>query len=304
MLEAQASSEIENIVTTTDELFRSLALDGQDDTLQTKETLRYREALGYGFNSILDRPLTAKLTTEICTILRGIKTSYRKIPGTRIGNPVTKKIIYSPPEGEKVIYEKLNNWENFLHLNDTLHPLIVMAICHYQFEAIHPFEDGNGRTGRIINVLILIEKGLLTSPLLYLSQYIIENKQEYYRLLNKVTSEAAWEEWIIFMLKGVHKQAQRTLNRIKEVRNIQIEMGIEIQEKLPKIYSKELLDILFEFPYCRTNDLTDAGIGTRQTASRYLNELVENDFLETITVGRKKIYINTRFMDALRQNFN
>ncbi|MFT4147176.1 MAG: Fic/DOC family N-terminal domain-containing protein [Micrococcaceae bacterium] len=302
LLEAQASSEIENIMTTTDELFKSLATGGTNDNLATKETMRYREALWEGFNSLEARPLTAQSTSELCTILRGVKTDFRTNTGTRIANAATGKILYSPPEGQHVILDKLSNWEKFYHHETELHPLIRMAVCHYQFEAIHPFVDGNGRTGRIINVLILIEQGLLSNPVLFLSQYIIENKQKYYTLLNKVTTHDAWEEWILFMLDAVHTQSQRTLKKIKLIKEQQDTFTQEMKDKAPKVYNRDLIDLLFELPYCRIDNLVEAKIVERHAAGRQLNKLVELGLLDKIHMGRTKLFINTGFMNVLKED--
>ncbi len=197
VLEAQGSSEIENIVTTTDKLFRFSQEDSQADPT-TKEALRYRTALRSGYEQLVKRPLCTNTALEICSTIKSVQMDIRKIPGTTLSNPVTGEIVYTPPVGEATIRNLLINWENFLHADDDLDPLIKMAISHYQFEAIHPFTDGNGRTGRIINILYLIEQGLLSLPILYLSRHIVRNKQDYYRLLCTVTQEQNWQDWIIF----------------------------------------------------------------------------------------------------------
>lgn len=189
LLEAQASSEIENIVTTADELFKHAQVGGGDHA--TKEALRYRSALFAGLDDIRDRPLTAATASHICSVLHGREMTVRALPGTRIGNPTTGMVLYSPPEGRDLLLQKLGEWECFIHREDDLDPLVRMALAHYQFEAIHPFHDGNGRTGRVLNILILIEAGLLEAPILYLSRAIIARKNDYYRLLRAVTRSRA-----------------------------------------------------------------------------------------------------------------
>jgi Fic family protein len=196
LLEAQASSEIENIVTTADELFKHVEIGGGNHA--TKEALRYRTALFAGVDAIRSRPLTARTAGLICSSLHGHEVDVRAVPGTRIANPGTGQVIYAPPEGKSVIRDKLRAWERFVHAEDDLDPLVRMAVAHYQFEAIHPFHDGNGRTGRVINILMLMEAGLLQEPILYLSRSIIAGKNDYYRLLRNVTAESGWQDLLMY----------------------------------------------------------------------------------------------------------
>ncbi|WP_235460023.1 Fic family protein, partial [Yonghaparkia sp. Soil809] len=193
LLEAQASSEIENIVTTADELFAADQLDEDSTRPEAKEALRYRVALLDGVRRVRDRPLSATTLITICSTLQAREMRVRDLPGTFIGNPATREAIYTPPDGQRLLMERLDAWARFVHTSTALDPLVVMALAHYQFEAINPFSDGNGRTGRIVNILLLIDRGLLSEPILYLSRYIVQNKAEYYRLLLAVTAEAAWE---------------------------------------------------------------------------------------------------------------
>lgn len=201
LLEAKDSSEIENIVTTTDKLFQFAQEDHGADPA-TKEALRYRTALYEGFELLRRKPLCTNTAVQVCSTLKGVEMDVRKVPGTIIGNQASGETIYTPPSGEDVIRNLLTNWESYLNTHDGTDPLIKMAVSHYQFEAIHPFHDGNGRTGRIVNVLYLIDQELLTLPILYLSRYIVHHKNDYYRLLTHVTRTGDWQEWIIFMLKG------------------------------------------------------------------------------------------------------
>ena len=199
ILESQASSAIENIVTTTDELFENAQNDSLTMNSATKETLQYRQALYQGYLSIKKRPLSIAVICDICTTIRQVDTQVRNIPGTALVNDSSYKKIYTPPEGEEQLRNLLSNWQNYLHqIDDHVDPLIKLAVQHYQFEAIHPFSDGNGRTGRIINLLYLVEKKLLDTPILYLSGYIIEHKSQYYSKLLKVTTEGDWIDWILY----------------------------------------------------------------------------------------------------------
>ena len=227
LLEAQASSEIENIVTTTDALFRHLDdVAGADPA--TKETLRYRTALRVGFERTTERGITAGTARAVCTTIKGEQMDLRALPGTRIGNPATGEITYSPPEGRDRITELLSSWEHFVHRHDGMDPLVRMAVAHYQFEAIHPFPDGNGRTGRILNVLMLIEAGLLRQPVLYLSRYLIETKSDYYRLLLAVTADEAWEQWLLYILTGIEETSRSTIRGCDGGRRCPISSGFRL----------------------------------------------------------------------------
>lgn len=305
LLEAQASSEIENIVTTTDRLFQ---FANQETSLQidsaTKEALRYRTALREGYEAIKSRPSNAVLAENLCTTLRGVVMEVRKVPGTVLSNQVTGDIIYTPPVGEKILREKLHNWEQFLHSDDDIDPLIKMAVGHYQFEAIHPFIDGNGRTGRILNILYLIEKDLLTIPVLYLSRFIIQNKNAYYQHLSDVTLKEDWSSWVIFMLKGIESTSKWTCDKVQCIFDLMGETRKYVKKNLPKIYSRELVDLLFVQPYCRINNVVDEGIVKRQTASEYLKKLVDANVLKEQEIGREKIFVNPRFMEILLNDKN
>jgi len=295
--EAKLSSEIENIVTTNDELYRAFADDGQRTNPHTKEVLRYNDALWHGFVSIRqgNRPLSTRLFEELFQIIKETTAGVRRIPGTKLANPMGE-IIYTPPEGEAVIRDKLGNLESFLYAEDDLDPLIKLAVMHYQFEAIHPFTDGNGRTGRIINILYLIEKGLLDLPILYLSRHIIDHKSDYYSGLRQITVENAWEPWILYMLHAIEKTAQATRERILAIRNLLGESIDKVKQDLPKIYSKDLVELLFRQPYCRIRFLETAGIAGRKTASQYLRELEKIGMLTGIKTGREIYYLNTALL--------
>lgn len=298
LLEAKDSSRIENIVTTTDKLFQYAQQDSGADPA-TKEALRYRTALHQGFMQLERKPLCSTTAIEICSTLKNSEMELRKLPGTIIGNQTTNEVIYTPPVGEDIIRDLLGNWEHFLHGADTLDPLLKMAISHYQFEAIHPFYDGNGRTGRILNVLYLIEQKLLTLPILYLSRYIVEHKHDYYRLLNQVTQKQNWEAWLIFMLRGVEETATWTCKKIAAIKSLMEQTANYIREQLPKIYSYELVQVIFEQPYCRISNLVERNIAKRQTASVYLKQLVEIGVLQEITSGKEKLFINPYLMQLM-----
>lgn len=302
LLEAQASSEIENIVTTTDELFR-FAHDAADSaSAGTKETLRYRTALFGGLQAIADRPISINTAIEVCTNIHQRDMGVRKLPGTYIGNQSTGAAIYTPPTSEKVILDKLGNWVDFVHTDADYDPLVVMAICHYQFEAIHPFADGNGRTGRILNVLQLVAAELLRDPILYLSRYIIQNKDEYYRLLLAVTTDAAWEEWILFVLKGIEETARRTLAKIDAIQELQTAIRLQIKEHTTAGSNSDLIDVLFENPYARIADVVSRCGVSRPTATGWLNALVDRGILVDLKVGRERLFINNQFMRILSRD--
>lgn len=303
LLEARASSEIENIVTTTDRLFQFKQNEEQADST-TKEALRYSHALLEGFRSLSAHPLNTRTAEEVCSKIKGTAMQVRRIPGTALANDATGSIIYTPPVGEHHLRDLLANWERFLHESVELDPLIRMAVGHYQFEAIHPFMDGNGRTGRVLNSLFLIQENLLTLPILYLSRYIIANKASYYQNLLGVTRDEAWEEWIIFILRGVTDTALWTIEKISAIRILQEKTVAYVRKALPKIYSRELIDVIFEQPYCRIQNVTEAEIAARQTASTYLKALVTIGVLEEQPVGREKLFIHPRLMQLLTRESN
>ena len=228
----------------------------------------------------------------------------RKIQGTALANNATGEVVYTPPEGEARIRDLLANWERFLHLEESIDPLVRMAAAHYQFEAIHPFIDGNGRTGRVVNSLFLVEQGLLPLPVLYLSRYIIANKTDYYRLLLAVTREAAWEPWLLYMLRGVEETATWTTAKIGAVRKLAVDTSDYVRMQLPKIYSRELVDVIFEQPYCRIANLVEAGIAGRQAASRYLKALVNIGVLIEQAFGKEKLFVHPKLMTLLTRDGN
>ena len=299
--EAKASSEIENIVTTHDALFKAFTTSSSSVDPATKEVLRYRTALWEGFNELKKRGLmTTNLFVKLVQIINENQAGIRVLPGTVIQNTKTGAVLYTPPTGESVIREKLKNLEEYIHTEDETDPLIKLAIIHYQFEAIHPFSDGNGRTGRIINSLFMVSRGLLDLPILYLSKYIIEKKSEYYRLLRAVTAKGEWEDWVMYMLDAIQTTAVETREKIISIRKLMDQtLGIG-RTKLPaRVYSKELIELLFRQPYTKVQHLVDAGIAERKTAAVYLRELEEVGILRSKKSGKEVMFLNVKLFQLL-----
>jgi Fic family protein len=299
LLEAKDSSEIENIVTTNDALFREASHGDDGGDPATKEALRYRSAITSGFHSLKQRPLTARTAIEICSVIKGIDMDVRKTPGTQLRNTFTGEVIYTPPEGVDRLRGMLSNWEQYLHATDDIDPLVRMAILHYQFEAIHPFPDGNGRTGRVLNLLVLVQAGLLDMPTLYLSRYILRTRPEYYRLLQAVTHRQEWEPWILYLLTAVEATATWTNLRIRAIRDLIDNTAEYVKASAPGIYSHELIQAIFAQPYSRIAHLTEQGIVKRVSASRYLKQLVDIGVLDEEKHGRDKLFINRKYMQLL-----
>ncbi len=299
LLEARASSEIENIVTTTDKLFEFADIAEDRADAATKEALRYRTALYEGTKMVQRGMLTTDMAIHICSTIKGVELDIRAESGTRLKNRMTGELIYTPPIGQKLLIEKLDNWASFMQHSTDIDPLVRLAVQHYQFEAIHPFADGNGRTGRILNILFLVQQGLLDTPILYLSRYIISHKAAYYRLLQNVTREQAWSQWIMFVLNGVEETCTWTTEKIKAIRELMEHTAEFVQSKLPKIYTWELVELLFKQPYCRIGNLVDAGVAKRQTASVYLKQLCDAGVLKEIKSGRENIFVHPKYIELL-----
>lgn len=298
--EAKLSSEIENIVTTNDALYRAFADDGNRSDPQTKEVLSYNDALWHGYDRLKEgQPLSMRLFEQIVQIIKRNDAGVRKTPGTKIVTG-TGGAVYTPPEGEAVLRDKLADLEQFLYAEDGLDPLVKLAVLHYQFEATHPFSDGNGRTGRILNILYLIEAGLLDIPILYLSRHIIEHKSDYYSGLRGVTEEGKREQWTLFILRAVEETALATHALVLDIRALMQETTDKVRTELPKIYSKDLVEVLFSQLYCKIHFLEQAGIAQRQTASRYLKELSRVGILSPpLEIGREAYYLNSEFYQLL-----
>ncbi len=300
--ESKESNAIENIVTTQDELYKATLMGDAIKNQAAKEVLQYREAIYWGIAELQKNNLiTTNLLVGLMQRLRGSSENIRKNTGTKLGNPINNEIVYTPPEGENIIRDKLSKLEIFI--NDTtysdLDPLIKMALIHYQFEAIHPFSDGNGRTGRILNVLYLIQQELLGLPVLYLSHYIIQNKSDYYRLLKSITEENNWEEWVLFVVNGVAETSETTLRKINAILELKATTETKAKSALNSSYSKELVDLLFSYPYIKIKVLEDNNIAKRQTASEYLKKLESNKILNSIKIGNEIYYINQKLIDIL-----
>ena len=293
--EAKDSSEVENIITTHDELFKVMSISNYNNP-SAKEVVNYRMALWHGYELIKkNRFLSTNMIIEIQQIIENNRAGIRKLPGTVLKNETTGEVIYTPPYGEEELLSLMTNLETYINQDDERTDLLVkLAIIHYQFESIHPFYDGNGRTGRILNVLYLVLSELLDSPILYLSKYIIKHKDEYYRLLQGVRTNENWEDWIIYMLKAIEETAKNTLKIIKEINVLIEQTSDDIKIALPKLYSKELVDLLFYEFYTKIIYIQN-GLGiSRRTASEYLIALEKSGFLVSRKVGKEKIYTNSR----------
>jgi len=304
--EAKDSSEVENIVTTQDDLYRA-GLDPSHQFINaaTKEVLFYREAINEGFRMVRNKDiLTLNDIKHVQEILEQNTAGFRTTPGTQLKRENDGAVIYTPPQDGMAIVRYMSNLEQFInddHLSQ-LDPLIKMAIIHHQFESIHPFYDGNGRTGRIINILYLVITGLLDLPILYLSRYITHNKGEYYRLIqairDKNTDNAAeWEAWILFMLKGVEVTAEDTISLVKNIGRLMAEYKNVIRPDFGSKYNHELLNGLFYHPYTKIDHVVANMQVSRQTASKYLDRIVALGLLKKEKMGKENYYINTRLMN-------
>jgi Fic family protein len=301
--ESKESSAIENIVTTQDELYKAtLNFDNTISNAAAKEVIQYRQAMYWGLDEIEKKGIiTTNILVGIMQKLKSSTEGVRKNIGTKLANPTNNKIVYTPPEGEELIRQKLAILEVFINDDQysELDPLIKMALIHYQFEAIHPFSDGNGRTGRILNVLYLINKQLIGLPVLYLSYYIIQNKPDYYRLLREVTEEKNWIGWVNFIIKGVAQTADMTLQKIKAILELKKNSESVIKEALKSSYSRELVDLLFSFPYIKIKVLEDNNIAKRQTAGEYLKKIEAAGLLTSLKIGKETYFINHQLMNIL-----
>ncbi len=301
--EAKDSSEIENIITTQDELYKALATNGKRPK-QVKEVINYRKAIFTGFDLIKKQGFLR--LKDIETIQKTIienNAGIRKMPGTVLKNDKTGEVVYRPPQEKDEILELLSNFLDYFNVNqDDLSPLINLAILHYQFESIHPFYDGNGRIGRILNILYLSINKLLDIPILYLSSYINENKSEYYRLLNTVNKTDKWDEYILYILKAIEVTSNRTIDKINQIKEL-LNKTIEIaQEKESKIYRKELIELLFEQPYSKIDFVVKRLNVERKAASRYLKKLEQIGILKSRKIGRETIYVNTKLIEILKEH--
>lgn len=301
--EAKESSAIENIITTHDELFQSDVLSEMFATMASKEVYNYATALEYGYREVRKNGLLMNnLILDIQGKIEENKAWFRKLPWTELKNDKTGETVYVPPQSYDQIITSMDNLEKFINTSDLsdIDPLIKMAIIHHQFESIHPFYDGNGRTGRVINVLYLVKEWLLSLPILYLSRYINTHKSKYYELLQKVRTDDAWEEWILFMLVATEKTAKQTINIIENIKELMKKEKKIIREKYPKIYSQDLLNNLFKHPYTKIEFvMRDLGV-VRQTASKYLDELVGIWILQKQKIGTENFYIHPELFELFK----
>lgn len=301
--EAKDSSEIENIITTQDELYKALTVNKSKVSADVKEVVNYRRAIFHGYDIAKEQGFIR--VNDIINIQQELvdnNAGIRSTPGTVLKNDKTGEIVYTPPQDKEEILNLLTNFiHHFNQLDDDLSPLINLAILHFQFESIHPFYDGNGRTGRILNILYLILNDLIDVPILYLSSYIIKNKPEYYRLLNRTNQEGKWEKWILFMLKAVEITSKDTIKRIANIKDLLDKSIIQVQMESPKIYRKELVELLFEQPYSKIEYVVDKLNVERKAASRYLKELESIGILESQKIGRETIYLNKKLIEILKR---
>ena len=301
--EAKDSSEIENIITTQDELYKALTINKSNISAATKEVVNYRKAIFHGFDIAKKQGFLR--VNDIVSIQQKLvdnTAGIRSIPGTVLKNDKTGETVYTPPQNKAEILDLLTNFTNYFNeQNHDLSPLINLAILHYQFESIHPFYDGNGRTGRILNILYLILNELIDVPILYLCAYIIDNKPEYYRLLNQTNRGEKWEEWILFMLKAIERTSKDTIAKITNIKNQLDKTIIKVQKEAPKIYRKELVELLFEQPYSKIEFVVDKLNVERKAASRYLRELENIGVLKSQKIGRETLYINKDLFEILKK---
>ena len=303
--EAKDSSAIENIITTHDDLYKSDVLAKQFPSLEVKEVYSYAVALRNGYEQVKQTGLlTNSHILEIQLTLAANNAGFRKLPGTALKNERTGEIVYTPPQDEMQIKAFMSNLEKFIN-DDTLSaldPLVKMAVIHHQFESIHPFYDGNGRTGRIINILYLVKSGLLEMPVLYLSRYINQQKSEYYRLLQAVRTHQTWEEWVLYMLEGVEQTSRQTIRLIQNMRDLMQHYKHRMRDELPKIYSQDLLNNLFRHPYTKIDFVMQELQVHRNTATKYLEELVRMGLLVKHKIVNDNYYLNIALFDLLRKS--
>ena len=300
--EAKDSSEIENIITTHDELFKAMSQSNYNNPA-AKEVVNYRTALWKGYELVkANKIMTTNMIIEIQQDIEKNRAGIRKLPGTVLQNQATGEVVYTPPSGEQEILELMSNLEKYLNDDcDAVDPLVKLAVVHYQFESIHPFYDGNGRTGRIVNVLYLVIKELLDSPILYLSKYIIQHKVAYYRLLQEVRTNNGWEEWTLFILDGIEQTAKETLLLVKKINTVVDKTAEDIKKALPRVYSKELIELLFYEFYTKTSYIETGLSVSRKTAASYLTALEDAGFLTSQKIGKERIYLNKRLFNVVQE---
>jgi Fic family protein len=302
--ESRNSSAIENIVTTQDELYKATLEEGLEQNNAAKEVISYRDALYVGLERMLAQKglIVTNTMIEVVQTIKRNKAGIRTIPGTALKNAINGEVVYTPPSGEAVLREKLAGLERFINDKElsSLDPLIKLALIHYQFEAIHPFPDGNGRAGRIINTLYLMQQELLSQPVLYISSYIIQHKAEYYQLLRGVTETGNWQDWILYVLIAVAEASKKTTTKIRQILLLREELGTTIRSVLGASYNHDLVQEMFALPYLKIETLEKKRIAHRQTASSWLNKLNQAGILHSQKMGRSTYYVNYRLMEILR----
>lgn len=299
--EAKDSSAIENIITTHDELFQSNFLAKNFKSIASKEVHNYAEALRWGFQTVKQMGfLSNNHIIDIQEAIEENRAGFRKVPGTELKNDQTGEVVYTPPQTHDEVLAHMANLERFIN-NDELcdwDPLVKMAVIHHQFESVHPFYDGNGRTGRIINILYLVKERMLNLPILYLSRFINQNKGDYYRLLQKVRTENAWEEWILFILEGVEQTSMQTIKIIEGIKILMLKSKKKIRENT-KFYSQDLINNLFKHPYTKIEFIVKDLDVSRLTATKYLDELGQIGIVQKVKIGRDNYYINKELFELL-----
>lgn len=298
--EAKASSEIENIVTSHDEIYEAM-IKPNNSNPYAKEVVDYRGAIWVGYKNLEENGyISLELIKKVQEKIEHNNAGIRSTLGTVIKNTKTDEIIYTPPQTKEEILDYMNNLLNYINISDDVDPLIKLALIHYQFESIHPFYDGNGRTGRILNILYLIKESLLETPILYLSKYIINTKNEYYRLFQETRETNNYEKWIIYILKGIEETAIGTIKIINAISEEMLKVKYELRDNT-KIYSKELLEAMFYEFYTKTSYVEKLLGVSERTALRYLNTLVDKGFLVSERVGRERIYKNQRLFNIIKR---
>jgi len=295
--EAKDSSEVENIITTQDELFRGDVQDAEFPSLAAKEVHGHASALKLGFARIRAQKFIRMedVLAIQSTLLEGKRAGLRTMPGTVLKDQVSGKVVYEPPQDGDEIVRLMGNFLEYFHQEDgpdAPDPLVRMAILHHQFESIHPFYDGNGRTGRILNLLHLVLHGLLDIPVLYLSRFIVQNKAAYYHHLQDARDSGSWEAWVLYMLQAVEETSRKTIAQVKAIRDLMAVTKQRLRAELPKLYSQDLLNNLFRHPYTKIEFIQRDLQVTRPTATRYLDQLTQSGFVKKVKIGRANFYIN------------
>jgi Fic family protein len=303
--EARESSAIENIISTFDEVYQSNLLSNVFASAAAKEVHQYAQALKKGFSLVKEHGLlTNNYILDIQEVVEQNSSGFRKLPGTKLLNDRTGTVVYTPPQDAGEIEKLMQNLEQFINDEEMMEadPLVKMAIIHHQFESIHPFYDGNGRTGRIINILYLVQKQLLHLPVLYLSRYIIQHKSDYYKLLQQVRDTGEWEPWLLYILDAVEQTARESIVLIKEMKQLMQMYKAQIRSKHPKLYSQDLLNNLFKYPYTKIEYLQQDLHISRNTAIRYLTTLEQEQLVVKLKIGRDNYYLNKPLFELLRGN--